>query len=118
MAERRDAEGKNKVLSTLISAGALKAPLKLEKVYRGEKITGRVESDGTVSFAGKSYPTPSAAGAAARAAILKTKKLPATNGWDFWSFRDQAGNLQPLGSLRKKVPGVVVKSRSVRFHRG
>lgn len=89
-------------LEEMVAAGLVRAPLKLEKTYRGEKVTARVEADGSVTFRGKRYGSLSTAGGAARAAVLKLEHLPATNGWDFWRYRDEQGNSLPLAALREE----------------
>jgi hypothetical protein len=88
-------------LRDLIEKGALEPPLDLERTYKGQRFTARVEEDGSVSFDGERYKSPSVAGAMARAKALKASSYQATNGWIFWHFRDKGGNLVPLDFLRK-----------------
>lgn len=92
-------------LQDLITAGLLRAPLELEKTYRGKRLTARVERDGSVSFDGKSYEAISTAAGMARAKVLGTpssEKPPATNGWTFWLFKNADGQLQEIGNLRQQ----------------
>lgn len=90
-------------LKDLIAAGVIKAPAPLAKTYRGKRVTARIEPDGTVTFQGKSYRSLSTAGGAARAAVQGSKKLPATNGWDFWQIGEREGGAVAVGKLRERV---------------
>lgn len=89
----------------LIRTGLIHPPLQLEKTYKGQRLTARIEADGTISFGGKSYTALSAAGGMARATIVGTppgKEYPATNGWDFWQFKDRDGQLREINFLRQQ----------------
>ena len=50
-------------------------------VYKGQRFTGQVESDGSISFDGERFDTLSAAAAKARAKALKASSYQNTNGW-------------------------------------
>jgi len=91
-------------LRELIESGTIKPPLDLERTYKGQRFTARVEEDGSVSFDGERYNSPSVAGAMARAKALKASSYQATNGWVFWRFKDKQGKLMPLDVLRKPLP--------------
>ncbi len=90
-------------LRQLIAAQGIVPPLPLEAVHRGVGLTAAVTADGSITYSGKSYGTPSAAGGAARAEVAGNPNgpFPATNGWVFWKYRDPvSGDLVPLGNLR------------------
>ena len=79
------------------------SPLDLEKTYLGHQMTARIELDGSVTWSGKTYHSVSQAAAEARASIIGNApdgKLPHTNGWVFWRFRDDTGRLHPIDVLR------------------
>ncbi len=86
----------------LIGAGHIPPPLELEKTYKGNRITARVEADGKVTCSGKSYDTLSMAALAACQAIMGGRKLHSINGWTFWQFRDDNGQLAPVAALRQR----------------
>jgi len=90
-------------LRGLIDAGLLTPPLELERSYKGEHFTARVEADGRVSFRGASYHSLSTAAAAARSAALGASSYVTTNGWVFWEFRDERGKLVPMDVLRRRA---------------
>jgi len=91
----------------LISAGLIKAPLELERSYKGAKLTALIQPDGTVSFGGESYDSLSTAGGMARKSVIGTRDgrpYPQTNGWTFWQFRDpKTGNRRDMDSLRREL---------------
>jgi len=78
-------------LPDLIATGFVKAPLELERTYKGVRLTASVQPDGTVLCGGRDCETLSAAGGVARKSVLATPPSdppPETNGWTFWQFRD------------------------------
>jgi len=89
-------------LPDLIATGFVKAPLELERTYKGVRLTASVQPDGTVLCGGETCETLSAAGGVARKSVLATPPSdppPATNGWTFWHFRDpKSGNLRDMGT--------------------
>jgi hypothetical protein len=89
-----------------MAAGLLKAPLELERTYKGVRLTASIQPSGTVRFSGANCGTLSAAGGVARKSVLATPPTeppPATNGWTFWQFRDpKTGNLRDMDSLRQE----------------
>jgi predicted type IV restriction endonuclease len=93
-------------LPNLIAAGFVKAPLELERTYKGVRLTASIQPSGTVRFGGADCVTLSAAGGVARKSVLATPPTeppPATNGWTFWQFRDpKTGNLRDMDSLRQE----------------
>lgn len=93
-------------LANLTAAGFVKAPLELERTYKGVKLTAMIEQDGTVTFGGASYDSLSTAGGMARKSVIGApvgRPYPQTNGWIFWQFRDaKTGNLRDMDSLRQE----------------
>jgi predicted type IV restriction endonuclease len=93
-------------LPNLIAAGFVKAPLELERTYKGVRLIASIQPSGTVSFGGETCATLSAAGGVARKSVLGTSPQeppPATNGWTFWLFRDpKTGNLRDVDSIRQE----------------
>jgi hypothetical protein len=93
-------------LPNLIAAGCVKAPLELERTYKGVRLSASIQPDGRVSFGGETGLTLSAAGGIARKSVLGTsthEPPPATNGWTFWQFRDpNTGNLREVDGLRRE----------------
>ncbi|OHB69513.1 MAG: hypothetical protein A2W23_03965 [Planctomycetes bacterium RBG_16_43_13] len=69
-------------------------PLKLNAQFRGKTLKARVSKNGTIVFNGKSFTSPSSAGAAAC-------KLRTCNGWAFWTYERAPGDWVKLDSLRK-----------------
>jgi len=89
-------------LRDVIEAGILSAPLKLTATYKGKEFESELLLDGTVRFQEKVYKTCSAAAGVAKGiAKLGRGTLP-SNGWDFWSYRDESGSVVPLASAREK----------------
>jgi hypothetical protein len=62
--------------------------------YKGKDYHAVVYSSGLIRFEGQTYETPTGA---AMAVIDKG----AVNGWNFWKYRDENGELVPLTNLRK-----------------
>jgi Restriction Enzyme Adenine Methylase Associated len=92
-------------LQTLISENVVQPPLDIEKDYLGHRVTARIERDGQVTCLGQSYDSLSTAGGVARASVSGSptdRKIPQTNGWTFWRFRDADGRLKPLDELRQQ----------------
>ena len=87
-------------LKELIANGHFKTPLRLSNHYKGRDLEARLLKDGTVEFQGKRYSSSSSAADAARQTVIGGK--PHTNGWTFWQFRDEAGQLVPLDRMRKE----------------
>jgi len=91
-------------LPNLIAAGFVKAPLELERTYKGVRLTASLQPDGRVSVGGETGLTLSAAGGMARKSVLATPPSdppPATNGWIFWQYERAPGDWVPLNELRK-----------------
>jgi hypothetical protein len=94
------------ILRRVMAARPSKAPLELEKVYNGRHLTARVELDGRVTCLGQTYNSLSTAAGGARATIIGApsgRKYPQTNGWSFWRYRDEDGQLQPVDNMRQAL---------------
>ncbi len=63
--------------------------------YKGRIIKARVGTDGKISYKGKTYTSPSIAGAYAR----RKKTL---NGWKSWKYKNKEGDWVYLDEIRKK----------------
>jgi hypothetical protein len=91
-------------LESLIAFGVIKPPFDLERDYKGSQLTAVVEQSGKVMFAGKAYDSLSTAGGVARKQVIGAppdRPHPQTNGWTFWQYRDEKGDLHELQVLRK-----------------
>ncbi len=93
-------------LPELIAAGLVKPPLVLNKAYLGQQLRAEVQADGSVTFNGTRYSSPSMAAAMAREEVKggppPDRPRWQTNGWTFWLFRDDDGEWQPLDLLRRR----------------
>ena len=97
---------RNITLTDLIAAKFIRPPIDLTKRYRGEWVSARVEADGQVSFGGQRYTSLSIAAAMARVAVagpFEGREYPQTNGWTFWQFRDEDGELREIDVLRQRL---------------
>jgi len=63
--------------------------------YKGRTLRASVRKDGTVTFKGKKYASPSLAGKAA------IEEQHAVNGWLFWEYKHPSGNWMLLDTLRR-----------------
>jgi hypothetical protein len=61
--------------------------------YKQREYVARVQLDGTIRYAGKTYKSPSAAAAAVRG--------QASTGWHFWRYRRARGDWVRLETLRR-----------------
>jgi hypothetical protein len=66
----------------------------LQTRYKGKILKARVKRDGSISFKGKVYGSPSQAGAAAC-------QRRSCNGWRFWKYERAPGDWVQLNELRK-----------------
>lgn len=87
------------MLRELVQSGALKAGTKLFANYHSRVIEAELHADGQIAVNGKRYATASAAGAHAKAFVAG--KPVATDGWQFWQYRDGNGELVPLDNARQ-----------------
>jgi len=96
---------RNVTMTDLLADGSLRPPVDVQKTYKGRLLTGRIESDGQVSFAGRRYDSLSTAAGHARKSVIGSqdgRPYPQTNGWTFWHFLDSDGSWQELDLLRRR----------------
>ncbi|NVL89536.1 MAG: DUF2924 domain-containing protein [Desulfobacterales bacterium] len=74
-------------------AGIVDRRISLKRVYKGKVFKASLRKDGTISFKGKVYESPTGA---ARKVVGRT-----CNGWSFWRYKDKKGEWVPLKNLRK-----------------
>ena len=74
-------------------AGVFDRAIRLKGLRAGYEYRASLRRDGTISYDGVIYPSPSAAGKAA------TGK--STNGWTFWRYRNKNGEWVRLKTLKK-----------------
>jgi len=74
--------------------GILPAGTEIVAPYKGRRYTATVTEEGKILYDGKVFNSPSGAGEFIRGG-------KATNGWQFWYFRDSSGNLKELRVLMK-----------------
>ena len=94
-------------IKDLIDAGLLSAGATLTRRFKGKELTAKVNANGTVTFGGETYNSPSTAGGAARATVIGRReggKLPATNGWSFWRVLTEEGEVK-LDDIRARHEG-------------
>ena len=87
-------------LKEMIDAGIFKPPLKLSSNYKGNDLEAELLRDGTIQFQDKKYKSCSAAAIAAISKIAG-RRLSA-NGWTFWQYKDEKGDLRPLDAARRE----------------
>jgi hypothetical protein len=68
-------------------------PMKLKALFKGQTLRASVGRNGIVRFNGKTYTSPSLAGAAAC-------KKPTCNGWVFWRYERSPEEWVQLDKLR------------------
>jgi predicted type IV restriction endonuclease len=104
-------------LRHLIEAGFVRAPLAVERDYKGVHLMAAIQADGSVVVEGKTYDSLSAAAGMARTSVTGAppkRPYPPTNGWQFWCYRDSdTGELRTIDFLRQKYlapkPGAKLK---------
>lgn len=62
--------------------------------YKGKVYKAWVLANGGIKFKGNIYETPTSV-------AKEVVKKGAVNGWNFWKYKDENGNLVPLQKLRK-----------------
>ena len=89
----------------LIQAGLIRAPLRIEREYKGVHLSALVRQDGKVEFDGQVYESPSTAAGMARKSVIGApsgRPFPQTNGWTFWMYSDEdGGRLRQIDNLRR-----------------
>jgi hypothetical protein len=78
---------------TLVLQGRLDRRKCLCATYKGKEYTATLRKSGYIAYAGKKYPSPTAA---ARAIVGRN-----VNGWRFWHYRMPRKGWRPLADLRK-----------------
>lgn len=90
----------------LIEAGVIVPPLKLERMYLERRLKAQIEPDGTVVCMGRAFHTLSSAASHARGTCTELlgegSHQLSSNGWAFWQFRNEEGELESIGSLRRR----------------
>jgi predicted type IV restriction endonuclease len=91
-------------LTDLIRSGLIRAPLDIERKYKGRNLKARIQVDGRVTWERKAYDSLSTAAGLARASVIGMRpdgKPPHTNGWTFWKCRQPDGTLAAIDVLRQ-----------------
>lgn len=91
--QRRSSKYSGIQLDDLVGADLLRAGDRLISVNSSWPASARVNGDGTISYNGIPYPSPSSAAAAVKGG--------AANGWDFWAVEGPGKSVR-LSSLRDK----------------
>lgn len=90
-AERALSEGRKPTLAPFLDGA-----FDIHAEHKGKEFSAHVNADGTITYDGESYTSPSSAG---KAAIKKS-----VDGWTFWKFKKD-GTAVPLDELRgRKSP--------------
>lgn len=92
---RKAAVARTRSSSKAALAAYVTRPLRLRARYKGQTLKAGVLSNGTISFSGKRYQSPSMAACAA----LPHRR--AINGWHFWTYERAPGDWVRLKELRK-----------------
>jgi len=95
-------------LAQLIQAKLIKPTQKLVARYKSQELHASVVADGQVEYAGRKYPSLSAAGSmavAAKGGLQQSGEPRAINGWDFWHIENENKKLVPIGRLREQLLG-------------
>ena len=94
------------LVSGLIEAGLIVPPLSLERRYLDQLLEARIEPDGSVTCKGRVFWTLSSAASYARSTCTGTPETGphrlSSNGWSFWQFRNEDGELESMRGLRRR----------------
>lgn len=97
---------KRVTLENLFEAGIVKAPLSIHVHFKGQKFSAEIDKDGFVLFDGKRHTSLSIAGGIVRAKVSGKPDdgLPyrRVNGWTFWRYIDDKGEIKKMDELRKQ----------------
>ncbi len=117
--QRTDDEGtpwRDVKLGDLLDAGMVRLPVELHRTYKGHRLVGEITREGRFCWQGQDFDSPSTAAGVARASIVGIppgRKYPQTNGWTFWQFLDDDGQIKPLDVLRQRYHLHRIKTGSV-----
>lgn len=93
-------------LTDLIEAGIIKTPFPIHVKFKSRNFRAEIDPDGFVLMDGKRHTSLSLAGGIVRATVSGNPDdgLPyrRVNGWMFWRYIDESGQLRPMDVLRKK----------------
>ena len=105
---KRQREGQTMVGGTtvgnLVDAGLIRTPFRIEREYKGVHLTAAVRPDGKVEFDGQVYDSLSTAAGMARKSVVGApagRPYPQTNGWTFWMYSEEDGDLREIDHLRQ-----------------
>jgi hypothetical protein len=97
----------------LIDQGFIKAPAKVflrhlrKDTHLRKDIEATLNKDGSFTYAGSTYASPSvAAGRAITAELGVTtpgRTYQSVNGWRFWQVRGPSGKVQSLAEIRQQL---------------
>jgi hypothetical protein len=92
-------------VGSLVNAGLIRTPFRIEREYKGVHLTALVRPDGKVDFDGQAYDSLSTAAGMARKSVVGApagRPYPQTNGWTFWMYSDgDSGKLREIDYLRQ-----------------
>ena len=99
-------------VSDLIEFGIITPPLEIEATFKEKRVTATINDNGTITFDGHAYSSPSIAAGMARNSVSGSpsdgRKFWQTNGWTFWKYHDpQTDELQLLDYLRQQCEKTV-----------
>lgn len=98
--------GKRVKLADLIEAGIIETPFSIHVNFKNRSFSAEVDSDGFVLMDGKRHTSLSIAGGVVRAIVSGTPNdglaYRRVNGWIFWRYTDENGQVRPMDVLRKK----------------
>lgn len=94
-------------VADLIDRGLISAPARIFGYHSGRRIEARLAPDGTISYRGQKYASPSvAAGRAITAATgfsSPGRAYLSINGWLFWHVTGAAGKPRTLAEIRNEI---------------
>ena len=91
----------------LIERGLISAPAPVFGIHAGKRIESRLEADGTFTYGGQSYASPSVAAGRAITAetgtTTPTRSYRSVNGWKFWQVTCADGKPRTLAEIREQM---------------
>jgi len=98
--------GKRIKLVDLIEAGIIKPLFSIHVTFKGKDFTAEIDKDGFILMDGKRHTSLSVAGGIVRAKVSgkPADGLPyrRANGWTFWKFVDEDGQVKKIDILRAR----------------